>query len=351
MSEEALVALIRELTELTGPSGEERPVLDALTAHWQAAGLDVERRPLGNLVARAGGRGPRLLLAGHADELCYYVRAIDPAGYLWLANGQGWTRSAGLRNWFTVGQPVRILARGGTLPGYLAAVTGHLATLVLKEPSELTWDDFWVDAGLSRQELLDAGVTPGTRIIWDAPTRRVGHHLVGKACDDRVALAVLTEVVRRVPAAERRWQLTLTATVQEEIGLVGASALAAREEFAAAVVVESGLSGDVPHAGENAMPVRLGGGPALVHKDSMVHYDHALTTRLERAAAAAGVAIQHAVFGSFGSDGAAFMRAGVPTAMAAFPTRYTHTPFETVDARDVAALVEWLCAFLRSGDA
>jgi len=349
VSETTLFELIRELTELTGPSGEEGPVLDAVTARWGELGAQVERSPLGNVVARVGGSGPRLLLAAHADELCYLVRAIDADGYLWLANGQAWTRTTSIRNWFAVGTPVRVLARNGPLPGYLAAVTGHLATLVLREPSELTWNDLWVDTGLSREELLSRGVTPGTRIIWDVPTRQIGRHIVGKACDDRVALAVITEVARRVPAAERRWELTLTATVQEEIGVVGASALASAERCAAAIVVESGLAGDVPHAGDREMPVRLGAGPALVHKDSLVHYDHALGRRLEQVAGDAGVAIQHAVFGSYGSDGSAFMKAGIPTALVTFPTRYTHTPFETVDERDVEALVEWLCAVVRAG--
>jgi endoglucanase len=114
-----------------------------------------------------------------------------------------------------------------------------------------------------------------------------------------------------------------------------------------AIVVESGLAGDVPQAGETTMPVSLGGGPVLVHKDSLVHYDHTLTARLERCAAGCGVGIQHAVFGSFGSDGSAFMKADIPTALVAFPTRYTHTPFETADERDIAGLVDWLCAFVR----
>lgn len=346
---ERLRDLIKSLTELTGPSGEEGPVMAALTALWEGAGLRLERSQIGNLMGRAGGSGPRLLLAAHADELCYLVRAIDPAGYLWLANGQAWTRTTSLRNAFTIGAPVRVLARSGPLPGYIAAVTGHVASLVLRDPAELTWNDFWVDTGLSREELLQLGVTPGTRIIWDSVTGLVGHHLVGKAFDDRVALAVLTEVVRRVPEAERRWDLTLVATVQEEIGVVGASALAAREQFAAAVVVESGLTGDVPQVGDTAMPVRLGAGPALVHKDSLVHYDHALTARLEQVAAACGVEIQHAVFGSFGSDGSAFMKADIPTALVGFPTRYTHSPFETADETDIAGLIEWLCAFVRAG--
>jgi endoglucanase len=62
----------------------------------------------------------------------------------------------------------------------------------------------------------------------------------------------------------------------------------------------------------------------------------------------AGIAIQHAVFGSFGSDGSAFMKADIPSALVAFPARYTHTPFETGHMDDIEGLVDWLCAFVRS---
>jgi endoglucanase len=160
---------------------------------------------------------------------------------------------------------------------------------------------------------------------------------------------VISEVISRVPAGERRWEVSLVATVQEEIGVVGAAALAAQHRFSGAIVVESGLTGDVPGVGQTAMPVRLGGGPGLVHKDSLVHYDHALTRRLEQVASGAGVSVQHAVFGSFGSDGVSYMRGGTPTALVTFPTRYTHTPFETVDETDIEALVVWLCAVVRAG--
>ena len=53
------------------------------------------------------------------------------------------------------------------------------------------------------------------------------------------------------------------------------------------------------------------------------------------------------MFGSFGSDGAAFMKADVPAALVAFPARYTHSPFETAHLADIEALVEWLAAFVR----
>jgi endoglucanase len=303
------------------------------------------------LIGRVGGSGPKVLLAAHADELCYLVRYVDPQGYLYLANGQAWTRTVGTRNWFTVGQRVRVLSRSGEIPGVIASPTGHLATLRLPEPHEFDWDDLWVDTGLSRDELVAHGVTAGTRVIWDAQCTAMGANFVGKALDDRVGVAAVCEVARRATRETLGCELTLACTTQEEIGLVGAAALAAREEFDCAIVIDSGLAGDIPKVGERALPVSLGAGPAVVHKDSMVHYDHGVVSRLEQTASAAKLPLQHAVYGSYGSDGSAFMRADVPTALVTFPTRYTHTPFETANLGDVEALVSLLLAFVQSPEA
>jgi len=340
--------LIKALSELTGPSSQESLVLDYVERQWREADARIERTRTGSLIGRFGGTGPKVLLVAHADELCYLVRAIDQRGFLWLANGQAWSRTVGVRNWFTVGQRVRVLSRSGEIPGVIATVTGHVASLRLPEPHEFDWDDLWVDTGLTRDELIQQGVTPGTRVIWDAPCSQLGPHVVGKALDDRVGVAALVEIARRVKPDDLRCELTMACTIQEEIGLVGAAALATREQFDAAVVVESGLAGDIPKVGELAMPLRLGEGPALIHKDSMVHYDHALTTHLEEIAASAGIAVQHAVVGSFASDGAALMRADVPTALLTFPTRYTHTPFEMGHLDDVEAMVRLLQAYVTS---
>lgn len=339
--------LIKQLSELSGPSSQEGPVLAVVERRWREAGAEITRTRTGSVLGRFGGQGPKVLLLAHADELCYLVRSIDPRGYLWLANGQAWSRTIGIRSWFTIGQRVRVLSRTGEIPGVIASVTGHVAALRLPEPKELDWDDLWVDTGLSAEELRTRGVSPGTRIIWDAPCVQLGAQVVGKALDDRAGVAVLGELAQRLAGTTPGCALTMACTVQEEIGLVGAAALAAREEFDAAIVIESGLAGDVPKVGELAMPLQLGAGPALIHKDSMVHYDHALTTRLEEVATRAGIAIQHAVVGSYASDGAALMRADVPTALLVFPTRYTHTPFEMGNLADIEGIVRLLEAFVR----
>ncbi len=339
--------LIKTLTEMSGPIGQEHAVIDYVDQLWQAEGIETERTRIGNLLGRMGGTGPKLLLVAHADELSYLVRDVDPDGFLWLANGQGWNRTTSFRDAFTIGQPVRVMARSGEIPGYIATVTGHLATISMPEPSELTWNYFWVETGLTKAELIERGVTPGTRVIWDATTRQMGSHVVGKALDDRVLIAVLTEVFRRVSAENLAYNVTLACTVQEEIGVAGASAMAAREQFDAAIALEIGMAGDIPNVPSNAMPTRLGGGPILVHKDALIHYDYKLTQQLEQVAADNNIAIQHAVFGSFGSDGSALMKADIPAALLAFPARYTHTPFETAHLGDIEQLATWLCHFVQ----
>ena len=99
--------LIKQLCDLTGPSAQEGPVLDVVERIWREAGAPTERSRTGNLIARVGGTGPKVLLLAHADELCYLVRAIDPRGFLWLANGQALQRTTSTRNAFTIGRRVR----------------------------------------------------------------------------------------------------------------------------------------------------------------------------------------------------------------------------------------------------
>ncbi len=93
----------------------------------------------------------------------------------------------------------------------------------------------------------------------------------------------------------------------------------------------------------------LGRGPVLVHADSGAHYNVGLTRFVEARAKDAGIAIQHAVFVSFASDGGTLLRAGVPTALVCFPVRYTHSPFEMAHLGDIERLTELLVAVMRTG--
>jgi len=178
----------------------------------------------------------------------------------------------------------------------------------------------------------------------------MGKLYCGKAMDDRVGLAIMSQLLEEVDSSDLKYDLHLVSTVQEEIGLMGAASLFKQGDFQLCIALECGQAGDIPTVEERDMPVKLGEGPILVHKDSMVHYSRSIIQRLREVAEREDIPVQDAVFSGFGSDGAALIRQGVPTALIAPPTRYTHSPFEMVHEDDLRAAVMLLKSFLTKCD-
>jgi putative aminopeptidase FrvX len=340
----SMEALLRTLTSLAAPTGQEDEVLAWVRRAWEPLG-EVTQTPVGNLFLHLPGPGKRVLLAAHADELSLIVRSVTADGFLRVLPGE--------RDQFSfpyfVGTPVRVLAEGGPLPGVVASTTGHALTPEQKARTSLGWDDLFVDVGLTAAECAERGVRVGTRMVWDPGIRRVGRLLVGKAMDDRLGVAVLVELARRLAGAERRFDVTLALTVQEEIGMLGASSLARDGRgYDLGFVIDNGLAGDIPTVNEAHVPVRLGMGPALVHRDSSVHYSRRLIAELRAAAAGASIPVQDVVLYHYSSDGAHLVRQGMEALLVAPPIRYSHSPFEAVDVRDVEATVALFAAYLSS---
>lgn len=351
MSSQSQTALktLFELMALPAPSGQEEPVLAWCRERWTALGADVRATSIGNVVAHIGGDGPRLLLQGHADEISFVVRGIDDRGFVWLADGQGSNRTFHAR--YPVGQPALILGRSERVPGIFAAPTGHILSTRDDKGADLpdTAGTIFVDIGAeSREEAEALGVHVGAGVIWNPVTQRLGSRYVGKAIDNRVSLALMTHLLMELDLSQLTYDLTVAATVQEEIGLVGAQSLGGPEHYDLAVAIDNGPIADYPGTNEGDLPVRLGQGPTLIYKDAMVHYDRRLIGRLMETAMRHGIPIQHGVFPGFGSDGAALIRAGIPTALLAIATRYTHSPFEMGDERDLDGALRLLKAFVTS---
>jgi putative aminopeptidase FrvX len=339
--------LLRTLCALPGPTGQEDEVIDWVRRRWEGRG-EVWRAPVGNLYLRIPGPGPKILLAAHADELSLIVRSITPDGFLRVLPGE--------RDQFSfpyfVGSPLKVLADGGAIPGFVAATTGHALTPEQKDRVKLGWDDLFVDVGLTAAECAERGVRVGTRMVWDPQIRRVGRLLVGKALDDRLGVAVLVELSRRLAEASLRFDVTLALTVQEEIGMVGASSLARDgRSYDVGVIFDNGLAGDIPTVSAAHVPVRLGGGPALVHRDSSVHYSRRLIGELRALAGRLSIPVQDVVLYHYSSDGAHLARQGMEPLLVAPPIRYSHSPFEAVDVADVEATVRLFEAFLTEGGA
>lgn len=347
MTHGSMEDLLRTLCDLPGPTGQEEAVTEWVARDWEGRG-EITRTPVGNLLLHLPGPGPRVLMAAHADELSLIVRSITPEGFLHVLPGE--------RDHFAgpafLGAPLRILADGAPVPGVFATTTGHALTAEQKEKNRLSWDDVFVDCGMTAAEVAAAGIRIGTRMVWDPGTRKVGRLLMGKAMDDRLGVAVLVEVARRVDPARLRFDLTLALTVQEEIGMVGVASVArAGREYDVGFIIDNGLAGDIPTVSDSHVPVRLGGGPALVHRDTSAHYSRRLAEELRAVAGREGIPVQDAVLYHYSSDGAQLIRQGMETLLVAPPIRYSHSPFEAVDPADVEATARLFAAYLTDGGA
>ena len=340
---DGLLARLARLSELPSPSGREEAFRALIAERWAPHVERLETDAIGNLLARVGGSGPRVLVVAHLDEIGWVVRHITDDGFLLLDTAQG-RRNAGPEPRHMVGHRAIVLGRDGpAADGIVAAASGHVLTNAQVETPVASWDDFFIDIGIeTADEARQVGIYVGSPVVFRTQTRQVGRRIAGTAMDDRICLCVIELLLEAQTQTELTCELFVGATVQEENGLHGARALARAETFDHVIALDVGLVGDIPTVGEASYPTRLGSGPIIVHKDSLVAYDHALSWALGDIADKAEIPWQHGVFAGYGSDGVPFVQEGMPTALVCIPTRYTHSPFEMIDPRDVEATAHLL---------
>jgi len=332
---------ITELCALSAPSGEEDEVFAWLRKHWLPFGKLEEKG--GNLLMHMDGGGKPFLVVAHADEISFMVRFVTSKGFLKVIKGQS-------DNWnlpHFLSQPVTVLGSKGKIPGVFCGATGHILNSREKKTVE-NGDNYFVDIGAnSKEEVAEMGIHQGCRIVWDVSPLKMGDKIFAKAIDDRVGLALLTCLAQRMAKREIRPSLIFVATSQEELGYVGASSLGC-EKHAGAVVIDNGLSGDIPGIEEGRINVEIGKGPILVYRDSGVHYTRKFILKAESVAEKSNIPFQRGVFFNYATDGAAFIRNGLDTMLVAPPVRYTHSPREMVSLKDVYNTLELIEAFLLS---
>lgn len=341
--------ILKTLCEIPSPGGREDLVHGYLLERWRPAAAEIEVTAVGNLVARIGGRGPRLLLLGHGDEIGFAVKFISEEGFLFFTTnqreGSGFPDLRGVYSMPT-GQPALVLGRDTQVEGVFATLTGHILTPQQRQKFPLDWNDLWVDVFLgSRAAVNAAGIEVGAKVVWNPPTRQHGALITGKAMDNRVALAVMDEVLRRLEPDRLQYELFYGSTIQEESGLYGAQSINREIGCQIAISLDTGLSGDVPGVDPRDVSTRLGAGPILIHKD-LYNYHFALNNRLIDTAKASSIPLQHAVYSIYGTDSGALIREGVAASALVVPCRYTHSPFETVHRDDLEKTVQLLLAFL-----
>jgi len=318
---EAVFRTLSDLVELHSPSGVEGAVDDYLLSHL--ADLGATRDAAGNIVLRVDGRepGPLRAVLAHKDEIGALVKRVGDRGELAV------NKLGGSFPWVWGEGPVDVLGRHTAIPGVLSFGSRHITDESdhKRQQTEagVRWRDAWVETKLTPEELAEAGVRAGSRVVPSAARKRPirlgrdGEYVASYAIDDKASVAGLLELAARVKTPRHPVELVFTA--REEIGCHGARWYATRSEAEAAVAFEV-----TPVAKEYRTDP--GPDPVLVTADSHGPLEDTLSAELEDAAAAAGVTLRYAALSSFGSDATAALSSGLiaRTACLAFATENTH---------------------------
>ncbi len=345
------VEFLERLLEEPGPSGFEARAARVWRKEAEGIADRVWADVHGNSFAalRSEGR-PRVMLAGHVDEIGLQVTHVDEKGFLYVDGIGGWDSQV------LVGQRVTVLGREGDVPGVIGKKPIHLMKPDdRKRVTEI--QDLWVDLGASSaEEVAGLGVRVGDpMVLAPAFVKLAGDRIASRAIDNRVGAYVVLEALRLLaetplPGAG----VVAVATVQEEIGYSGGGAR--NSAFAldpqVALVVDVTFSTDVPDANKKELGSHdLGGGPVLSRGSAM----HPLVfERLVEVAEREEIphSIQAAPRSSrTDADGIFMVRSGVPTGLISIPNRYMHSPNEVVSVEDLLRAARLIAGFVRSLDA
>jgi len=348
-------SLLAELSEAAGPTGFEGPVRAIVRRELTPLADGIETDGLGSLIARldatSGGEdAPRVMLAGHMDELGLLVRRITPEGYLKFQTLGGWLDQA------LINQRWRVLGSKGSVLGVTGIKTVHVMNADARG-RVFPKDDMFIDVGATSAEDAEErlGIRPGDPMVPDSHFEVFeGSKLyLGKAWDDRAGVAAMIEVVRLLKASGHPNHVFAAATVQEEVGLRGAETSAHAIAPAIGINLESGVAGDYPGISPDEAQEKLGGGPAIFLHDTSMLPNLKLRDLVIDVAKEYGVPLQFNVLSAYGQDGAMVQRtgAGVPAINITVPTRYLHSHNGVIHREDFDRAVMLVAALVRKLDA
>jgi tetrahedral aminopeptidase len=329
-------SLIKKLVETASPSGYESPVRDLIRTEVERYADEIRVDPMGSLIIRksqAGEGGMKVMLSAHMDEIGVMVTHVDENGFI---------RFIGLGG-------VSPLTCIGTRVRFLNGQAGVIFMERLDEPGKVpSLEKLFIDIGAADKQQVSLRV--GDVGVFEHSFADLGNRLVSKAMDDRIAVAVLVETLRVLSAAEglSPHDLYFVFSVQEEVGLRGATTAAFGVDPDLGLAVDVTRTGDTPRSIK--MEVSLGKGPAIKVRDSGMLADPRVVDWMVRTADGAGLPYQLEVLEGGTTDARAMQvsRAGVPAGCLSIPCRYIHSPSEMVDYNDVQNAVKLLVELLKS---
>ncbi|GGC94119.1 peptidase M28 [Thalassobacillus devorans] len=338
-------ALFKTLTELPGAPGNEHMVRQFMKSELEKYSDEIIQDGLGGVFGVKNGEGPKVMVAGHMDEVGFMVTQITKNGMIRFQTLGGWW------NQVMLAQRVQVITENGPVIGVIGSIPPHnLTPEQRKKPMDVK--NMLIDIGADDEEdVKRIGVKPGQQIVPICPFTPMANEkkVLAKAWDNRYGCGLSVELLKELAGESVPNQLYSGATVQEEVGLRGAQTAANMIKpdifYALDASPANDMSGDEKEFGQ------LGKGALLrIFDRSMVTHrgirDFILDT-------AESNDIPYQYFISQGGTDAGRVHIsndGVPSAVVGICSRYIHTSSSIIHVDDYAAAKELLVKLVKSTD-
>lgn len=338
---DASYAFLKDLLLTPSPPGYEQRIQEVVRT-WARPFADEVRTDLhGNVIAALNPNGtPRIMLAGHCDQLALMVQHIDDNGFLYVQPMGGWDMQ------ILLGQRLTVWGKAGPVPGVVARKAPHLmgADEKKKVPE---FADVPIDIGAKDRADAETVVGAGDTITVALGCQELRNGLfTSPGLDDKVGVWTVMETLRLLHGKPLQAAVFCVSTVQEEIGLRGATTSAYGVCPTVGIAVDVCHATDTPGADKKQLgDTRLSAGPVLFRGPNINPRVH---ERLVAAAESAQVAAQvRGTPRATGTDANAIQlaRAGVATGLVGLPNRYMHSPVEVVSLKDLDGAARVLAEF------
>ncbi len=325
--------LLKKLTQITGPSGNEERVCDFIENEIKDYVDEIYRDNLGNLIAHKCGNGKKVLFDAHIDEIGILATFIEDNGYIRFSN------LGGVSPYFALYQRVEFM--NGTKG--IVSVDASRDDIM----KNLKISDLFIDIGAKDKADAENKISIGDAAVFMGEFCDLGDKVTSKALDDRVGCYCLIETIKRIK--NQKNDLYFVFAVSEELGLRGAKASAQgiNPDFAVALDVTS--TGDA--MGKKKMAVSLGNGAAVKIKDNSILCHTFMKNLMIETCKKHNIPYQTEILEAGGTDAGAIhlSGAGVVTGAISIPTRYIHSVCEMADKKDINAVIDLSVKLIENG--
>ncbi|NPV71385.1 MAG: M42 family metallopeptidase [Firmicutes bacterium] len=342
--------MLRDLSEAPGLPGFEQDVRRLIRGYCEPFST-TEYDSLGSIICRKEGSStsPRIMLAGHMDEVGFIAIYITEKGFVKFQPMGGWFDQV------LLAQRVVIKTSKGDVPGVIGCKPPHLMTEDDRK-KVIMMKDMFIDIGAaSREEASALGVRPGDPVlpVSQFGVTANGKLLMGKAWDDRAGCALFIEVLRRLSTTDHPNTVFGVGTVQEEVGLRGATTSCHVTDPDVAFALEVDIAGGAPGMDEAEALSRLGHGPSLTVYDASMVPNVKLRDLVISVAEREKIPLQMNFMARGGTDAGRIHihGRGVPSVVISVPSRYIHSHVGLIHRDDFDAAVSLLVAIVKRLDA